>query len=54
MYSYVQKFNYYIEALELITEETVENMRYKELFIELAWMLYLDCKENYLRSELSI
>lgn len=49
MLLYARQFEKYVEILELISAETVLDQRYQSVFIELAWMMYLDCREHFLR-----
>lgn len=43
-YDFMIQFEEYMSELQLIVADTNPNSEYSEVFIELAWMLYIDSK----------
>ena len=39
-----------MNSLELVIVDSHFSGEYAEVFVELAWMLFIDSKENYLKS----
>jgi hypothetical protein len=50
-YESMQLFESYISKLQLVTSENISNIKYKDIFVELAWILYTDAREICIRSD---
>lgn len=48
----MQLFESYVNKLQLSPAESMGQHKYQEMFVELAWMLYIDCRENCIKVDI--